>query len=342
MPKVSVIIPSYNHAQFIGQAVKSILNQSEQNFEIIIVDDGSTDDTLAYLIKLDDSRIRIFAQENRGAHTAINRGIAEAKGDYLAILNSDDVYHPRRLEKLLTVLEQNPNVGLVGSYIEVISGDGKRLGIKHGYKDLEPWPLPNTKKSFRSTDDARGVLLTENFYATTSNFVFRRELYEQVGSFRSLRYTHDWDFLLRSALVTHLEMVPETLLQYRVHASNTIHENDIALAFEICWCLAVHLPQHLRDATWFTQMPPEQQVERLLNSIYTFQCEPVLSVMLLRYMQGKEVWAEELLSPHSPERKVYIQFIENCLHQKETPTARESSLSNLIKYLYGKLKYVRH
>ncbi|RLC77069.1 MAG: cell wall biosynthesis glycosyltransferase [Chloroflexi bacterium] len=312
MPKVSVVIPSYNHARFIGEAVESVLSQTEPDLELIVVDDGSTDGTLSVLERFTDPRLRVVPQEHRGAHAAINRGLREARGRYLAILNSDDVYHPRRLEKLIARLEEDPALGLVGSYIQVIDAEGKPLGVKRAYRTLEPWLLPEPGRSFRATDDARGALLTENYYATTSNFVFRRELYEELGGFRPLRYTHDWDFLLRSALVTRLEVLPEPLLRYRVHSRNTIRENFVRMVFEICWCLAVHIPEHTGDPSWFEREAPALRVDRLLHSIYTFGCDKVLAVMLLRRLQLGTDWAMSILEPDNPERQVYLDFISRC------------------------------
>ncbi len=340
MPKVSVVIPSYNHAQFIGEAVESVLGQTESDLELIVVDDGSTDETLSILGRFSDPRLHVIPREHQGAHAALNYGLRVAKGHFLAILNSDDAYHPHRLAKLLSVLESEEDIGLIGSFIEVIDEKGQCVGIKHAYRDLEPWELPNANRGFRATDDARGVLLTENFYATTSNFVFRRSLYERIGEFRPLRYTHDWDFLLRSAQVSRLEMFPEPLLRYRVHSRNTIRENFVEMVFEICWCLAVHLPQHMMDTQWFDLEPPARRVEKLLHSIYTFQCDPLLAVMLLRWLQGGTDWALRLLDPDNPERRVYLDFIRGCMVRKETARKRVFSTAHLFQALWEKMQNV--
>ncbi|MGB9618890.1 MAG: glycosyltransferase family 2 protein [Armatimonadota bacterium] len=342
MPRVSVVIPSYNHARFIGEAVESVLGQSESDLELIVVDDGSTDETPFILERFSDPRLRVILRDHAGAHAAINYGLRVSKGDYLAILNSDDVYHPRRLEKLLAILEKEKEIGLIGSFITVIDESGQYLGTKHAYKDLEPWELPDASRGFRATDDARGVLLTENFYATTSNFLFRRALYEQVGEFRPLRYTHDWDFLLRSAQVARLEMFPEPLLLYRLHKKNTIREDVVGMVFEICWCLAVHLPQHIMDAGWFDQELPARRVERLLHSIYTFQCDLILVVMLLRWLQGGMDWALRLLDPDDPERRVYLDFITARIQRERKKTPPYTlSLVHLLRILREKLRNVR-
>ncbi len=99
MPEISVVIPSYNHSSYIDKAVASVLNQTFDDLELIIVDDGSTDNTLEVLEAYSDPRLKIFSQENQGAHAAINRALELAEGKLLAVLNSDDFYHPERLEK---------------------------------------------------------------------------------------------------------------------------------------------------------------------------------------------------------------------------------------------------
>lgn len=320
MPKLSVIIPSYNHAAFIGQAVESVLAQSAADLELIVIDDGSSDNSLERLAQFADPRLTVFEQSNQGAHAAINRGLAQAKGDYLAILNSDDVYHPQRLARLTALLEAEPNLGLAGSYIEVIDQAGHRLGLKEGFRTLEPWPLAHPARTFRAGDDLRAALLTENYLATTSNFLFRRSWFEQIGPFRPLRYTHDWDFALRTAGIAELALHPEPLLSYRVHQSNTIRENQAAMIFEICWCLAVHLPQHLA-APWFEEQSLPQRLDQLLHSIYTFDLDRVLSVMLLQKLAERPEAALQLLQEDDSGRARYLEFITRQLAGAGSPNA---------------------
>ncbi len=327
MPKVSVVIPSYNHAAYIGEAVTSVLSQTEADLELIVVDDGSTDESLDVLAGFSDPRLRVFSQSNQGAHAAINRGLREARGKYLAILNSDDAYHSMRLEKALQVLEKQPQIGLLGSFIEIVDVDGKALGIKHGYKDCSPWLLEQPERSFRARENLHTALLTENYFATTSNFIFSRFWAERIGEFRPLRYAHDWDFALRMAKVAQLALLPEPLVRYRVHPRNTIRENMAAMIFEICWCLAVHLPFNMADRQFFDDQPMHQQVDQLLHSIHTFGCDRVLTVMMLQLGAHPEQ-AEHLLNPHDPTRARYLDFIMHCLPSENAQQQTESSSVN--------------
>jgi glycosyltransferase involved in cell wall biosynthesis len=317
MTSVSVIIPSYNHAAFIGQAVASVLNQTYTELELIVVDDGSTDQSLDVLAGIADPRLCVIRQPNLGAHAAINRGLSEATGQYLSILNSDDVYDFHRLKKCVELLKAEPATGLVGSYIEVIDSQGHTLGVKHGYRDLEPWLLEEPQRSFRASDDLHAAVLTENYWATTSNFVMSRAWLERIGSFRPLRYTHDWDFVLRMAREAQLVMLPEPLLQYRVHSQNTIRENQAAMIFEICWCLAVHLPQHLQLISQ-GETALTYRIDQLLHSIYTFNLDHVLSVMLVQDLAHHPDDALCLLDAEDPTRKIYLNFIERKLAMAES------------------------
>lgn len=337
MPEISVIIPSFNHAAYLAQAVHSVLSQSIADLELIVVDDGSTDGSLEVLAGFSDPRLRVISQSNHGAHAAINRGLGEAAGPFLAILNSDDFYQPSRLEKLLAALRAHPAAGFAGSHIEVIDSQGRSLGVKHGYRDLSPWLLEQPELSFRAGDDLRAALLTENYWSTTSNFVFRRSLYQQAGEFRPLRYVHDWDFALRAARLAPILLLDEPLLKYRIHAHNTIRENQAAMVFEILWCLAVHLPQHLADGEFFAQAPEPTRVEQLLHSIYAFDCDQVLAVLLLQRLHENTPAALNLLETGDPARGKYLDFIRAHL-AAEPEAAPPDRLGKAARYLKKRAK----
>jgi len=338
MPEISVIIPSYNHASYIGKAIKSVYSQSYTDFELIVVDDGSTDNSLDILNSISEPHMKVISQPNQGAHTAINRGLETATGEYLAILNSDDLYHPLRLEKAMDLFKADKQVGLVGSYIEIIDQRGKSLGIKHGYADCSPWPLDFPECSFRSGSDLRKALLVENYWSTTSNFIFPRWLFETVGEFRPLRYAHDWDFALRTARVARMVLLPEVLMHYRVHATNTIREDQAAMIFEICWCLAMHLPEHLADRA-FVDIFSAPIIDELLHSIYAFGLERVLSVMLLQRFSENQLQAISLLASNNSIRAAYLAFIqrEMAKTQSKSSSLKPIQETNLIKRVLSRL-----
>ena len=241
MKLVSIIIPSYNHSDYIQQAVESVLIQSHSNIELIVIDDGSTDTTLNYLRKVHDPRFTLVEQANAGAHDSINKGLSLARGQYLAILNSDDVFHPERIAVCISRLKEGTD--LVASWIEVINQKGMVLGIKEGWHNMRPWALKQPTQSYDQINDFTLNLLTSNFVSTTSNIVFTRKLYEKTGGMKNLRFAHDWDFLLRAAKNFKCELIEVPLLQYRIHQNNTISSNRAWMLFEICWIFAVHLNQ---------------------------------------------------------------------------------------------------
>jgi glycosyltransferase involved in cell wall biosynthesis len=238
---VSIIIPSYNHARYIKRAIDSVLSQSYDRIELIVVDDGSTDDSVKYLREIKDPRYSFYCQENQGAHVAINRGLGLADGEFLAILNSDDVFHPDRIQRLMTEFRKDPEVELLSTWIQIIDPNDQERGLKEGWHNLEPWPTAHPELSFQKTDDFGLNLLMGNFVATTGNIVMRRSLYEKIGGMRNLRFAHDWDFVLRAAAAAKCKLIPEPLLKYRIHDKNTQHTDRAWMLFDICWVLAANL-----------------------------------------------------------------------------------------------------
>lgn len=238
---ISVIIPSYNHSKYIARCIDSVVSQSYKDWELIIIDDGSADNSNDIISSYKDGRIKHFMQENMGAHNTINRGLSLAKGDYLSILNSDDEFHPHRLERCLEVLAEQPDAMLVSSWIDVVDGDSRLLGTKEAWRNMEPWPVQNKERSFAALPDYALNALMSNFVSTTSNMVFRRKLYEDIGGMRNLRFAHDWDFLLRACSQYACVNVEEPLVSYRIHQTNTISSNRKAMLFEVCWILAANI-----------------------------------------------------------------------------------------------------
>ncbi|MBT2291544.1 glycosyltransferase [Paenibacillus albidus] len=263
--KISVIIPLYNHEKFIKEAIKSVLNQTYTNLELIVIDDGSRDASLTIAQSFQDPRLTVISQENNGAHNTINRGLDLATGDYLTILNSDDVYEKDRLEKCISFLINNSDTHLVCTYIKVINESGKTQGIKQGWKNMEPWPFPNKDISFAKDDDFAKNLLMSNFISTTSNMVFTKELYQRIGGMRNLRFAHDWDFALRAAEYGKCFLIEEALMGYRIHGNNTIHTNRKHMLFEICWIYAANL--HRFESTLIFTNDPLIELEELSESI---------------------------------------------------------------------------
>src|SRR5215472_14665890 len=125
MKQIAVVIPLYNHAAYIGEAIESVLAQTRTVNKIVIVDDGSTDNSIEIVRAFAESRIQLYTQPNAGAHAALNRGIKEATGcEYIAILNSDDVFARDRISKCTAFLDQTPAIDVVATRLKLINSTG--------------------------------------------------------------------------------------------------------------------------------------------------------------------------------------------------------------------------
>lgn len=240
-PQVSVLMPAYNHALYVRTAVESVLGQTYGDLELIVIDDASSDETWEVLQSFEDERLHLRRHEvNQGAHTTLNEALAMARGEFFAIINSDDIFVPTRIAVCLEALRNN-GADLVGSDIVLIDADGEPVP--------EHWwvrAFSNLKQVWTETGDWHASLLHGNVFMTTSNFVFRRSWLEVVGDLRDLRYVHDYEWLLRGLIKDRrLAWLDAPLLHYRLHASNTISERPLAANQECGSMLRALVPQLL-------------------------------------------------------------------------------------------------
>ena len=206
MPKVSVVVPAYNSARFIEETIRSVLDQTYQDFEIIVVDDGSTDTTAA-LVKAYGDRVRYVWQENQGPSAARNTGKRSACGEFIALLDADDLWCADFLETLVPVLGSDPELGAAYCGWQHIDAAGN--------------PLPQTARPRRMSPRCfREKLVWGNFLSVHAVLV-RRTCYEQVGLFDESLSTHeDWDMWLRMSTHYRFGAVPHVLAKYRLHDRN--------------------------------------------------------------------------------------------------------------------------
>jgi len=311
-PRFSVLIPAYNHAAFLEDAVESALSQAD-SIEVLVRDDGSTDGTAEVLDRLGRrAKVRVSRQDNAGAHRTLNRLLEMARGDYCAILNSDDLYLPGRLEKLAGLLESRPDAVVAASWIRIIDAQGRELGIKEGWKNMPPWPRPSSGPCLEDLDDPALALLQSNWVSTTSNLLFRRR--ELAGlRFRALRYCHDWDFLLSALASGDLTLLPEAKLAYRVHGSNTIAEGDqdgrALMRWEILWTVARHAALIAE-----THGRGRDLGARLLPSLPDFGRRDLLAALLALRGSAAEPPRiyDDLLKPDDPFREAALRSLSCC------------------------------
>jgi glycosyltransferase involved in cell wall biosynthesis len=225
-PKLSIVMPAYNHQQLVGEAIESVLNQTFGDFEFIIIDDGSTDNTADVISSYKDERIQYHYQQNQDAYNAINNGMAKVRGEFIAILNSDDVYLPNRFERMLAFQEKREAQCLFTDVIPVSDESEEFTDPDFGWN---LWHQKNRDKYFE-LNDIYAAFLHGNFMVTTSNLLLTAKAAKKVGGFTSLRYLHDYDFIFRVMLEFPKHtfyMHDERLLKYRIHSGNTLGEAAI-------------------------------------------------------------------------------------------------------------------
>jgi glycosyltransferase involved in cell wall biosynthesis len=214
--KIACIIPSHNHARYVVEAIESVLHQSLPPDRLIIIDDGSSDESVERIRTISDHKIHLVEQPNQGAHAALNRGLELAnESDFIAILNSDDRYHRARFAKCVAYLERHTDIRLVCTRVRVINESGFPLDKKDGKQRS----LDRIWGHLRKDENLVPSLGYGNFVKTTSNFFFRTGA---IREFRSYRYAHDYFAALMLALHDALGVIHESLLDYRIHPTNTI------------------------------------------------------------------------------------------------------------------------
>jgi glycosyltransferase involved in cell wall biosynthesis len=211
VPKVTVLMLAYNSGKFIGQSVESVLKQTFADFELLIVFDESSDNTIQIISEFaeKDSRIKILKNENKkGIVGAANTGLKYAKGEYIARLDSDDIAFPGRLEKEADFLDKNKDFGLVGG--------GYRQIDSVGNETFNFW------KPQASPDKIKAILLFENYFAQ-STVMFRKSILSNTGFYdENVVSAEDYNLWVRMAEITKVWNFPEVFVYYRVHdASDT-------------------------------------------------------------------------------------------------------------------------
>ncbi len=223
MLRVSVVIPSYNYGRFIAQAIESVLAQTVAAHEIIVVDDGSKDDTIERLAGY-SGRVRLIEQPNAGVGAARNTGARAATGDLIAFLDADDLWTPTKIEKQVHRFETDTQIGLVHCGFVEIDIDGNEQ--RHFIVGAEGWI-------------ANRILMFDpiTIVAPGSTAMVSREAFEEVGGFDArCPPSEDWEFSLSVARKFKVGFVPEPLLRYRQHGSGghlNIHrmERGMRIAF---------------------------------------------------------------------------------------------------------------
>ena len=220
MPLVSVIIPSYNHEKYVSEAIESVLNQTFEDIELIIIDDASKDkskEIIKYYEKKDSRVLAVFHNENKGIARTMNEGIERASGKFLSLFSSDDVWVEDKLKKQLEILKENENL-VVWSEGLIIDNQGnftgERVSQRHG-----PYKRKKSGNIFSE-------LLKGNYICDLSA-IFKRENIKNIKYDEKLKYLNDYKFMVDLAKRYEFYFIAEPLVRYRIHGKNTVLSDKI-------------------------------------------------------------------------------------------------------------------
>jgi glycosyltransferase involved in cell wall biosynthesis len=279
-PTVTVILPVYNGENYVRFAVESVLNQTVKDFELVVVDDGSTDST-PKIIGSYGPPLRYVRQDNTGVAGAFNHGLRLARGKYISWLSHDDIFHPRKLEKQLDALSKLDSAGICYTDIESIDSEGK---VVMEYK------LPE----YARRETLRRVLTGGPICSACYSLMYDRRCIEQVGAYAvELKHTQDVDMLSRLVRRFPLVHVPEPLMQVRDHAKRGIHtdgwKREVSMFFRSRLASTPFkelFPEHGDSAT-----KAERSLGfRWLGDMLSTQPEPIRG---LAFSQYRRAWFED-------------------------------------------------
>jgi len=238
MPILSIIIPAYNAERTILETLASVQKQTFSDFELIVINDGSSDQTLELLHSVADERLRIFSYENGGVAVARNRGISHATGEFIAFMDADDLWTPDKLELQLAALQQHAIAGVAYSWTRFINEQGK--------------PISACDPIFFE-DNVYAKLLVGDFIYSGSNTMIRRQAIESVGEFDpACAGCDDWDYWLRLAARWPFVVVPKHQILYRRSSSSASSnvekmKKSALISLEKAYQMAPPELQHLRN-----------------------------------------------------------------------------------------------
>lgn len=250
-PKVSVLIPTYNSAAYLDEAITSVLNQTYTDFELIIVDNCSIDNTKELVQKyLSDNRVSYYRNDsNIGLGNNWNKCLELANGEYIKYLCSDDIFHPQLLEKFVPIMDSHPEVSLVTS-------DREEFGLEHYKNEIPYYHLQSGKRVIYDS------LQTRNWLGEPTTVMFRRSNLH-LGQFDpTMSYIIDWDMWLRHLAVGDCYIIPETLSYFRVHPTQHTKNalKTLSNYFEV-----YYFYKKIAQDPVFTAIVPAEQLQKLVK-----------------------------------------------------------------------------
>jgi glycosyltransferase involved in cell wall biosynthesis len=304
-PNVSVIMPVYNSEQYLRQAIESILNQTYSNFELIIISEyGTNDESLVIIESYLDKRIRhIHNTVKLGLVKSLNAGLEEAQGEYIARMDADDISLNTRLECQVQFMDNNPEIGVLGTWTEIVDANGRVIEhLEHPTRDvLIKWAL------------------FFNCYIAHPTVMFRRAIYERVGGYDPEAFNEDYELWLRAAKITKLANLPNRLVTYRVQ-SQSITQTQSQKVFEYSYKLsrdamskALNRDIPLKFIIMYRTNKPAVDIKEAYNA------STVLLDLYDNYVNNNHIYLAD--------RIIIKQDVENRIYEICKPFALKSPLS---------------
>ena len=312
MPKISVVVPAYNSQSTILETIYSVLQQSFSDFELIVIDDGSTDKTLRLLSTVKDARLKVYSYSNGGLPAARNRGIVRATGEFISFIDADDLWTPDKLELQLQALQKNPQAGVAYSWTICMGNDGSSFH-------------PGVCDSFQG--DVYSKLLVGNFIGSGSNVLIRREAIESVGYFdESLKSCEDWDYWMRLAPKWDFVVVSKPQIIYRLSSGAMSSKLDVMEKY-----------QTLVLEKAFASAPPELQYLKNQGFAYIYLFMTRLSLSRANDVKvvkeaSQKLWKAIRFSPKILlSKEAQLLSIKVCILRIISPKIASGILSRAIK-----------
>ncbi len=227
-PLVSAVIATYNRRQYVQQAIESVLNQTYPHFELIVIDDGSTDGTGSLIQEKYGERIHYIYQENSGRSEARNHGMDVSKGKYIAFLDSDDMWKPEKLAHQIAFMEQHPEYELTHTFVDDVRGDIGETDVAY-----TAWMTTLYRQAIKQ--GYTYLSMSRRCIMFWSTVIVRSMVAKSIGPLdASIDGYEDWDWYLHASLVTQIGTLEEPLTWYRIHSENTtteqFHKAQVTLA----------------------------------------------------------------------------------------------------------------
>jgi glycosyltransferase involved in cell wall biosynthesis len=319
-PKVTVLMPVYNGEKYIGKAIDSILCQTFSNFEFLIINDGSTDQSANIVNSYNDSRIILIHNErNIRLISTLNKGLKIARGQYIARMDCDDISLPERLMRQYDFMEKNLDVGIVGSWMQIV--DENEIPIRLVRYTAPPEQIPS-------------ILLFDNYFSHPSVFI-RRSCLPSEGYRLFFDYAEDYDLWVRVAENSKLCNLQQVLIKYREHSSNTSQANTKIVENTVHKIMSYQL-KNIGIYPTEKDLELHYRIGQLKVKFSYLFLEDVESWLFKIYSSNKIVqyYDDVSLKKIIAERWLHICSLVCRLDMKSWEIFEQSSLSNLLEFSY--------